>query len=666
MLVGPLPLVVLAFIFYYVTADVLTKSSLEDLEVIRDIKKNHIRDYFDNTRSDLQVISHDKGVSQEFQALNQAFYSGDEGLKETLCQEADRYFEKIITIQNWEDLFLINNEGSVIYSASRSDELGENLTHGRLSNMALGKLFKDVHDAQGEQRVMMSDFTSYELAQNEISGFVVSKMAEDEGYIALRLSLDQINSIMSDRSGMGKTASAYLVGPDSVMRSRVERTSENAHFFANHPHNMPLETQAAKDSLSGKTGIITQKVTDDSQVFAAYAPLDIEGLNWGIIIEMSAKEVLAVAGQLKSMMLIAAMVYIVGIIMLAAWIAKSITKPINKAVEVVHALSKGDLTKTVSAPGEDEISFLMRSINDTSDNLKIIITNISNNSRQLLKASEHLTGLSDRITENSHVMNQQAIVVASAGGQMQASVSIMENSSSEISQSSGNVASAIEEMSTSIDQVAKNCAQGSAIANQANEKAKTAQQVMNQLAESVNEISSTAEIISDIAEQTNLLALNANIEAASAGEAGKGFSVVANEVKDLAKKSAEAAKDISNRIQKMLSDAEITIKSFDEISSIIAEVCEITNHIALNVKEQSVTTNEIVRNMTGVSKATNELAANISQFASGSNQITENIDRIRAATELSIEEVQQGCISAQELRQMSEELTSIMQQFKLN
>ena len=107
------------------------------------------------------------------------------------------------------------------------------------------------------------------------------------------------------------------------------------------------------------------------------------------------------------------------------------------------------------------------------------------------------------------------------------------------------------------------------------------------------QIGKIVNVISDIADQTNMLALNASIEAAGAGEAGKGFAVVANEVKELAKQTAEATEEISQQIEDMQFNITCAVGSMETITDVTKEITHITNTIAAAVTEQSAITGEI-------------------------------------------------------------------------
>ena len=127
-------------------------------------------------------------------------------------------------------------------------------------------------------------------------------------------------------------------------------------------------------------------------------------------------------------------------------------------------------------------------------------------------------------------------------------------------------------MSSSLNEVSKNCQKESQIAANANNQAKSTRDLMERLGVSSKEIGKVIEVINDIADQTNLLALNATIEAASAGEAGKGFAVVANEVKELAKQTAQATDQIGRQIEEMQNNTGNAVAAIEDITKIIEEI----------------------------------------------------------------------------------------------
>lgn len=122
------------------------------------------------------------------------------------------------------------------------------------------------------------------------------------------------------------------------------------------------------------------------------------------------------------------------------------------------------------------------------------------------------------------------------------------------------------------------------------------------------EIGNVIKVISSIAQQTNLLALNATIEAARAGEAGKGFAVVANEVKELAKQTAKATDDITNRINAIQGDSKEAVNAINGISTVIEKLNSISVAIAAAVEEQTATSNEVARVVKESNKGVEDIA----------------------------------------------------------
>ena len=131
------------------------------------------------------------------------------------------------------------------------------------------------------------------------------------------------------------------------------------------------------------------------------------------------------------------------------------------------------------------------------------------------------------------------------------------------------------------------------------------------MGESSQEISNVVRVITSIAEQTNLLALNATIEAARAGESGKGFAVVANEVKELAKETAKATEEISQKIESIQVETQGAVNAIGQITEVINKISDFQNTIATAVEEQTATTAALGHSVEEAARGSSEIAQNI-------------------------------------------------------
>jgi len=352
-------------------------------------------------------------------------------------------------------------------------------------------------------------------------------------------------------------------------------------------------------------------------------------------------------------------------VFIAVGTTRSITRPVSQILAVVKGLSDGDLTKASAIDQKDEIGNLARNVNDSMAKLRSVIREFLENANMLSQSAIQMSDTSSLLLEQSNDMSERSSTVAAAGEELSSNISTMSRTADELSSSAQSVASAVEEMSASLNEVAQNCAKESEIAAKANNEAESARKVMSELGTSAREISKIVEIINNIAAQTNLLALNATIEAASAGDAGKGFAVVANEVKELARQSAQATEQISRQIEQMQRSTQTSIQTIESITKIIEEVNQIAVTIAAAVEQQSVTTNEISKSLSNVSGSVNHLAINIQQSAEGANEVSENIQEVSQSAQQSAEGVNHTSMAATELTQIAERLRDLVSQFKV-
>ncbi|HET6438207.1 MAG TPA: methyl-accepting chemotaxis protein [Anaeromyxobacter sp.] len=258
---------------------------------------------------------------------------------------------------------------------------------------------------------------------------------------------------------------------------------------------------------------------------------------------------------------------------------------------------------------------------EMTENLAAFVGTVGQNAQVLASAAEEMNAVSQQMSASAEETATQADVVSKAADQVSGSVS--------------SVATSSEEMSASIKEIARNAAEAARVALSAVSAAESTNLTVQKLGASGAEIGKVVKVITSIAAQTKLLAINATIEAARAGDAGKGFAVVANEVKELAKETAQATEEIGQRIEAIQADTRSAVAAIEQIGSIIKKINEHQSTIASAVEEQSATTNEIDRSVSGAATGSSEIARNVSGVAEAARHTSQGAaDTQKASSEL--------------------------------
>jgi methyl-accepting chemotaxis protein len=286
--------------------------------------------------------------------------------------------------------------------------------------------------------------------------------------------------------------------------------------------------------------------------------------------------------------------------------------------------------QAVYAPVKDETGRVVKIVKIATDVTEqrsknaMYVDLLSETVNSVTAAAAELTATAAQMSSNTKRTSDEAILASKA--------------SEDVAEGVDTMATNTEEMVASIKEISRSANESAEMSRTASTRAQETNSTVSQLGASSQEIGEVIKVISSIAQQTNLLALNATIEAARAGDAGKGFAVVANEVKELAKQTAKATQDITNKIGAIQKDSQRAVEAIGGIAQAVDKLSSISGTIAAAVEEQTATTNEVSRVVQQASKSVQGISNNIRSVShaaeEGSISASQTLDASKGLTDL--------------------------------
>ncbi|MEM7758580.1 MAG: adenylate/guanylate cyclase domain-containing protein [Cyanobacteria bacterium P01_A01_bin.40] len=312
-------------------------------------------------------------------------------------------FRNLIKRFGYYDLFLIDAEtGDIVYSVYKETDYATSLYTDAYRNSNLAKIAKQVRDNPDRGAIQLVDFEFYRPSYNAPAAFIAGPIYDGTrrvGILAVQLPIDEINLLLTENQhwqedGLGETGETYLVGEDlrlrSISRLFIENTAKYLEVLRQNRIRdktvslieqlktpvllQPVETIAAKEAIAGKRGTQIIDSYGGKKVLSSYAPLDLDGVNWGIVSEISLSEAYAPLDSLQRYLLLSIVILILLVTLFAAIAAQRFTRPIDLMIERLRNLDK------------DEIADLELTSNDEFRELAQILNTIGQRVRALTKS----------------------------------------------------------------------------------------------------------------------------------------------------------------------------------------------------------------------------------------------------------------------------------------
>lgn len=405
-------------------------------------------------------------------------------------------------------------------------------------------------------------------------------------------------------------------------------------------------------TLLNKSGFnLIEASYEGEQVFVS--SLYIPSMDWFVIGVAPVNEVFADLNYVAKQMTVTTIVVAALFIFMGLFLANSITRPIKSIAARFTDLGRGDgdLSQRIEVKSSDEIGQLSEGFNGFIEKIHESMKEVASTSGALQTASESVSHKANTTHDNSQIQRDQTIQVVTAINEMGAT----------ISEIASNAATAAE----TANQASDNTQVGQNVVNKAKDAIsrlamdiENTGQVVEQLASTTQEIGSILDVIRDISEQTNLLALNAAIEAARAGEQGRGFAVVADEVRNLASRTADSTEEIQKMINQLQSDAKDAVTAMEAGKSVTHEGVSSSDEaveVLVNISERI---HDISDRNTQVATATEEQSTVV-------HTINQNIEEINGINQVTTSTAEELAAASSDLKELSERLDRMVGSFKL-